>query len=86
MLYACSGRHIVQSAPTTASLKSGVSTTAHSSQMALNLYSMWQEVEKVFPFRGNSGEKCLLSRPHINSTIGQILVYMSAFQPYMKLS
>lgn len=56
---ACSGRHNVQSAPTTASLKIGVSTTAHSSQIALNLYSMWQEVEKVFPFRGESGEKCL---------------------------
>lgn len=36
-----------------------ISTTAHSSQMALNLYSMWQDMEKVFPLRGDSGETCL---------------------------
>ncbi len=46
-------------------LKSGVSTAAQSlfSNGLKSLFHVAGKWKKVFPFRGDSGEKCLLSRP-----------------------
>lgn len=71
-----------------------ISITAHSSQMTLNLYSMWQEVEKVFPLKfwgdmpAHYKSNCCPdhTRHRLIQIMQKILAYMSAFQLYMKLS